>query len=982
MPEAAVPVESEPSQPLLEQAFALVERDPEQALALLDSLAALNPDPSQRAMASYVRGRALQTLGRHRDALNAFQEAQSNLREEFKGPGFYLNQAVSWNALLDPQRALEAITHAEQAPQQFPAESSERGLLLLHKGIALTGVGQAKLALEALRAAVTLVPRGAAVRSCWLQIGLALNALGEFEEAVKALDSAIAEAPPESAEHGILLLQKGIALLGAGQPKLALEVLRPAVTLVPGGVARSNCSLQIGAGLNALGQFEEAAKALDRAIAEAPPGAAAAHLRILAQSQKAIAWSQMRDAQKALEAVEAALHELRETHSAGLPPGFETTLLVSKANVLTLLQRNEEVPALLEEAQRASPALGIDVQFWVLKVNAYFLAGRFKEALAEAPAEIAGHPLVLAIGGSILSATGDWEGGRQRLRSATTASRLGNDALAWTGVGLAELALYHWKAAIDAFERARGLSPLVAGDPNVSTALGMSFSALERYQEAWELVKDLPDTDDTLLVKAITLQGLGQSPQALQTLERVSSPGPATPPQSALSYWLLKGGLLLASDRSEESLTAFETASTLAEQPANAPLRGAAAVGRASALIKLKRSNDALELLAKFTAKPPVPDSPRPGAAWWLMGGVLAEKEHFEEALRAVTRAQSLEPENGDFLISKGKTLFNLEDYKAAEAAFKQALGLARTDADRFEALIGQGNALNSLELYEAAIEVFRQALSIAPDTLRADHRLWVGLGESYRSLGRYQAALRTFQEGWRLDAGPKKSSNLALGVAAMLIEQKRDGEAVDFLREAQQKAEPEPGIDLNLGIALYRLKQSAAAQQAWRRAASAGSQQATEYLEDMPKAAPDPGDLMGYWFGAAAPLWRRITGGLVAFLIAIAAILPIISKNALIGLRWLNTGDDYKMGWITLVAFLLIFLAPVLKSISLDVGPVKLEAATPEVTSKPNMDALLEKLQAGASIAVGPQSAPGQGVRPQSAAVGAVAITSAVYRA
>ncbi len=43
-----------------------------------------------------------------------------------------------------------------------------------------------------------------------------------------------------------------------------------------------------------------------------------------------------------------------------------------------------------------------------------------------------------------------------------------------------------------------------------------------------------------------------------------------------------------------------------------------------------------------------------------------------------------------------------------------------------------------------------------------------------------------------------------------------------------------------------------------------------------------------------------------------------------------------------------LIFLSPVLTKISFGLGPVKLEAATPGVTAKPNMDALLDKLQSG----------------------------------
>ena len=190
---------------------------------------------------------------------------------------------------------------------------------------------------------------------------------------------------------------------------------------------------------------------------------------------------------------------------------------------------------------------------------------------------------------------------------------------------------------------------------------------------------------------------------------------------------------------------------------------------------------------------------------------------------------------------------------------------------------------------------------------------------------------------------------------------QKRDREAADFLQEAQQRAIPHPDLDLNLGIALYRLKQSTAAKQAWQKAADAGSQRATEYLEDIPKAAPETGDLMGYWFGDGVPRWRRVFGSALVFLIMFVAALPLISKDAIHWLRWLNTGENYKLGWICLIPLVVIFLAPVLKKISLGLGPVKLEAATPEVTAKPNMDALLEKLQSGGGLPL--SSSPGGSV-------------------
>jgi tetratricopeptide (TPR) repeat protein len=874
---------------LLDRASDLLDTDPQHALTLLASFEDLHPDNSQLANAYFLRGCALQELGKHQDAVDAFEKAQLDFPPELNGPGFFLRQAISLNELVESQKALDAIAHAENAPEPFPQGS---------------------------------------------------------------------------VASGVLSLQKGIALLGVGKPKMALDEFRTAATLVQPGMAASNCWLQTGVALNLLSESDEALKALDRSFAEASAGDGAAAIRILAAFQKANVLNRLQQNDKALEALDVALGQLQKSHPAGLPPAFETNLLISKANLLILLRRYDQAAPPLEEAEKIRPELRTDISFWIQKTNAYYYALRYQDALAPPPPEMANHPMILALRGAILNASGDLDNGRAELqRAAAEAATCGDDAMAWTGVGLAHFGLLNYQGAVDALEKSRRLNPVTAAtDPLVFYALGVALVALQRFPEAWDVLKDLPDTDDTIPAKALTLQGLDRSPEALQYMERVPPPLPTAPLPSALSYWVCLGILLGSVDRTEESLKAFETASGLAQQPPGAPLRLSVAVGLASALIKLGRRSEAQDLLTKVTADPPVVGTPRPGAGWWLLAALLAEDEKFEAALRAVNRAQSLEPDNVDIRLSKGKTLLNLEDYHQAENVYKEALTLATTDKNRFEAFLGQGIALNSLDLYETAIGAFRQALSLAPDdTARADPRLWVGLGKAYNSLNRLQTAVRTFQEGWRLDRSAKKSNALALGVSSVMLEQKRDREAADFLQEAQPHVVSDANLDLNLGIALYRLKQSTAAKQAWQRAADSGSQKAKEYLEDLPKAAPESGDLMSYWFGDNAPPWRRVFGGLLAFLIMFVATLPVISKDAIHWLRWLNTGENYKLGWICLIPLLLVFLAPVLKKISIGLGPVKLEAATPQVTAKPDMDALLEKLNSVSGLPL--PSSPGGSV-------------------
>ena len=378
----------------------------------------------------------------------------------------------------------------------------------------------------------------------------------------------------------------------------------------------------------------------------------------------------------------------------GLPPTFETNLLISKANLLILLRRYDEAAAPLEEAEKARPELRTDITFWIQKANAYYYALRYKEALVPPPPEIANHPMILALRGAILNAAGYLDNGRAELqRAAAATANCGDDPLAWTGVGLAQAGLLNYQAAVEALEKSRSLNPALAtSDPLSSYVLGTSFVALQRYAEAWDVLKNLPDTDDMLLAKALALQGLNQAPQALQMMERIAPPLPTTPLLSALSYWIVLGALLGAVERPAESLKAFETPpSTLSQQPPGAPLRLSVAVGRASALIKLERRTEAQDLLTKATAEPPVVGTPRPGAGWWLLAGLLAEDEKFEAALRAINRAQSLEPDNVDIRLSKAKTFLNLEDYRQAEEVYKQALAMSQSEQERFEAFLGEG---------------------------------------------------------------------------------------------------------------------------------------------------------------------------------------------------------------------------------------------------------------------------------------------------
>jgi len=283
----------------------------------------------------------------------------------------------------DPQQALALLTPFENLHPD-PPELAEAQFL---RGCALQNLGDQKGALDAFEKAEADLPSELKGPIFHLRRAISSNELQDPKNALDALaEQTSAAFHLDDASRGILFMQKGIALLGLNDPKGALEALNTASTLVQPGLAASNCWLQTGRALDALGRSEEALKAFDRSLAEAPPGNAAAAIRILDDFQKANLLNRLQQNQKSLEALQAALDDFQKSNPVGLPSTFETTLLISKANLLILLRQYDKAAAPLEQAEKGHPELRTDVSFWVLKSNAYFYARRFEEALQSAAA--------------------------------------------------------------------------------------------------------------------------------------------------------------------------------------------------------------------------------------------------------------------------------------------------------------------------------------------------------------------------------------------------------------------------------------------------------------------------------------------------------------------------------------------------------------------------------------------------------------------
>lgn len=940
-------------------------------LARVTDLAAEDPD------AWLLRARAHRAAGQLREAADAFARAAAL---DATRPEAWIGLGDAWLELGDAARALEALDQAVQADPrhaehaeilllrgaalnglaryaealavvdraiQLVPPDKQLGLPWLHKGVALNGLGRHAEALEALERASKLFAEGPEQGFVWLHRAVALNELGRHAEALEAVGHA-ERLVPDGPYRGVVLLQKGIAYNALGQPDAAVEVLEGALDRIreDSAVGKLRPAVQIhrGTALNSLGRHAEALEALRSGLDVIHDASPVAALRGLAWLQTALALSGLGRPGEALEALDRAL--------ALWPPAVPRTgLLVGKADLLKALGRPEEALESLAEASRLDPQCERDLRCWLLRSDALLSLGRADEVVASIAPELEAHPLTQAIRGTALMFLGRTEEAWSLLSRAAEPRPDRDEPRAWLGVGLACVSMARAAEAVEALDRACALEPRFRADPLVLLLRSVSLVALARHRDAWEAIETAPDRDFTLLIKGMALAGLGQEERALEAFDRsidLAAATPATHDFYATFAWIQKGFVLLGQKRNGEALEAFGQAGQHAgRRPAGDLSRFLVPLGTALALDRLGRSEEALGQLAEATRlSEALPRTfPNRGMAWWARGELLASLERDEEALHAFDRAERLEPENVDVLLGKGNALLRLEDYEAAVRTFTAAAAGAREDAARYRAHLGKGVALSRLERYELAVEAYREAQVLASPDLRDSWKVWVGLGEVYSAMGRHQAALRAYQQGWRMDRRRQRSAELAIGIGASLLDQKRDAEALEFLAAARDQAEPDPRIDYNLGVALYRLGQTEQARTRWE--AAKGVARAREYLDELDRRASRSGAWLDYWFGAGSSPARGVIGGALLGLTAFAAMVPLLQ----------HTGRDWRVTGASILALLVLLILPTLRGLS--VGPLKLEPAPslPEARlgGESGMDALIGRMRSiGPSLTVG----------------------------
>jgi len=358
-----------------------------------------------------------------------------------------------------------------------------------------------------------------------------------------------------------------------------------------------------------------------------------------------------------------------------------------------------------------------------------------------------------------------------------------------------------WRAAEDAFERARTLDPGgAAGQRAAALAhVAKAYEFLSRgeavmaHTEATTASRVLGDDPRVKLCLAVTTLRRGDAARAERLLDAVDRSD--APPPLRVRSGVHHVDVLLDAGRSHDALT-------LAESLDRAAPRSAAVANRLG-LVRFAVGDVDGARAAFARARSLDPRDPSPLINLARMARARGE---LPDARTLLEQALALDEAQGEAWLAYGVVLSELGgNTSAARAAILRA---SRSLPDDAEPWAAQG----ALDLAEGkvreAVESYREAIRRAPNHAGARANLGVALARS----GDRRAALRAFQEATELAPGTGAGWN---GLGAMRLATGDAAGAVGPLQQAMTLLPDDPNPPLNLGLALLRL-------QRWNDAASA----------------------------------------------------------------------------------------------------------------------------------------------------------------
>ena len=291
----------------------------------------------------FNKGFALSSLGRHNEALQAYNRAIE----------IDPQVAVAWNnkgnALDDLGKYDEAIAAFNEAIRLDPKFAEAWS----NKGIALIGQGKHDEAIKCFDEAIRLDPN---LAMAWYNKGTVLDddLVGKYEEAIKAYDEAIRLDPNDATAWS----NKGCALVNQDKYEEAITAFDEAIRLNPKyAEAWSNKANA----LEDLGQYDEAIKAYDEAIKLDPN-------YTYAWNGKGIALRNLGQYDEAIKAYDKAIR---------LDPKYANARN-NKGIALAFQGKYDEAIKAYDEAIRLDPNLAMT---WYNKGNALGLKSKYDEAI-------------------------------------------------------------------------------------------------------------------------------------------------------------------------------------------------------------------------------------------------------------------------------------------------------------------------------------------------------------------------------------------------------------------------------------------------------------------------------------------------------------------------------------------------------------------------------------------------------------------------
>ncbi len=178
-----------------------------------------------------------------------------------------------------------------------------------------------------------------------------------------------------------------------------------------------------------------------------------------------------------------------------------------------------------------------------------------------------------------------------------------------------------------------------------------------------------------------------------------------------------------------------------------------------------------------------------------LAAGLLDNRAgRYDLALKRLLRAKDLDPENDMVFRRLGLVHRATGSLDNALEAYRRAVAL-RPDYYRNQQALGSFYFARAQ--YQESIRYFNKALELEPD----EPDVHYSLGSSYKNLGRAAEAEAQLREGIRLQPTPFAMHQLGI----LLLEQRREREAIPVLRQALQLGGEKYYVLLDLAVAYRR---------------------------------------------------------------------------------------------------------------------------------------------------------------------------------